>query len=37
MSQPLQRSNIKSLPLIHQGKVRDIYDVDTSTMLLIAT
>ncbi|HSH98796.1 MAG: phosphoribosylaminoimidazolesuccinocarboxamide synthase [Methylophilaceae bacterium] len=37
MSQALKQSTIKSLPLIHQGKVRDIYDVDANTMLLIAT
>ena len=37
MSQALKQSSIKSLPLIHQGKVRDIYDVDANTMLLIAT
>jgi phosphoribosylaminoimidazole-succinocarboxamide synthase len=37
LSQALNQSSIKSLPLIHQGKVRDIYDVDASTMLLIAT
>lgn len=37
MSKTLTQSSIKSLPLIHQGKVRDIYDIDTNTMLLIAT
>jgi phosphoribosylaminoimidazole-succinocarboxamide synthase len=37
LSQALKQSTIKSLPLIHQGKVRDIYDVDANTMLLIAT
>lgn len=37
MTTPLIQSSIKSLPLIHQGKVRDIYDVDADTMLLIAT
>jgi phosphoribosylaminoimidazole-succinocarboxamide synthase len=31
------RSSIKSLKPLHQGKVRDIYDVDDQTMLLIAT
>ncbi len=31
------RSSIKSLKPLHQGKVRDIYDVDDKTMLLIAT
>ncbi|MCE9633138.1 MAG: phosphoribosylaminoimidazolesuccinocarboxamide synthase [Methylophilales bacterium] len=28
MTQPLLQSSIKSLPLINQGKVRDIYDID---------
>ena len=37
MSNTLTQSSIKSLPLLHQGKVRDIYDIDASTMLLIAT
>ena len=37
MSQPLLHSSIKSLPMINQGKVRDIYDVDANNMLLIAT
>jgi len=37
MSTPLLKSTIKSLKLIHQGKVRDIYDVDENTMLLVST
>ncbi|MGZ8251616.1 MAG: phosphoribosylaminoimidazolesuccinocarboxamide synthase [Methylophilaceae bacterium] len=37
MTTPLTQTSIKSLPLIHQGKVRDIYDIDADTMLLIAT
>lgn len=37
MSTTLTQSSIKSLPLLHQGKVRDIYDIDADTMLLIAT
>lgn len=37
MSQPLLKTNIKSLKLIHQGKVRDIYDIDHATMLLVST
>lgn len=37
MTQALMRSSIKSLKPLHQGKVRDIYDVDDKTMLLIAT
>ncbi|PKO25745.1 MAG: phosphoribosylaminoimidazolesuccinocarboxamide synthase [Betaproteobacteria bacterium HGW-Betaproteobacteria-8] len=35
--QPLLKSHIPSLKLINQGKVRDIYDVDANTMLLVAT
>jgi phosphoribosylaminoimidazole-succinocarboxamide synthase len=31
------QSSIKSLPLINQGKVRDIYDVDADTMLIVTT
>ena len=26
-----------SLPLIHQGKVRDIYDIDKNNMLIVAS
>lgn len=37
MSQPLLKTNIKSLKLIHQGKVRDIYAIDDATMLLVST
>jgi len=37
MSQPLLKTSIKSLKLIHQGKVRDIYDIDANTMLLVST
>jgi len=37
LTQPLMRSSIKSLPLINQGKVRDIYDLGPDSMLLIAT
>jgi len=37
MSQPLLKSSLKSLPLINQGKVRDIYDVDADKMLIITT
>lgn len=31
------RSSIKSLPMINQGKVRDIYDLGPDSMLLVAT
>lgn len=37
MSAPLLKSNIKSLPLINQGKVRDIYDLGPDRLLLVAT
>ncbi|MDX1915799.1 MAG: phosphoribosylaminoimidazolesuccinocarboxamide synthase [Methylophilus sp.] len=37
MNQPLLKTNIQSLKLIHQGKVRDIYDIDDNTMLLVST
>jgi phosphoribosylaminoimidazole-succinocarboxamide synthase len=37
LSQPLIQSSIKSLKLIHQGKVRDIYEVDEKSMLLLST
>ncbi|MCP3849090.1 MAG: hypothetical protein GY694_02455, partial [Gammaproteobacteria bacterium] len=28
---------IQSLSLIHQGKVRDIYNIDDKTMLIVTT
>jgi len=37
MPQPLLHSSIKSLPLINQGKVRDIYDIDADKMLIVTT
>ena len=37
MNKILLSSNVKSLTLIHQGKVRDIYAIDDSTMLLVST
>ena len=37
MSQPLLQSSIKSLPLINQGKVRDIYDLGADKMLIVTT
>ncbi len=37
MSQPLLKTSINSLKLIHQGKVRDIYAIDDVTMLLVST
>lgn len=37
MSQPLLETSIRSLKRIHQGKVRDIYAIDDSKMLLVST
>ena len=34
---PLLKSSLESLPLIHQGKVRDIYDIDQRKMLIVTT
>lgn len=35
--QALYESNLTSLPLIGRGKVRDIYDIDESQMLIVTT
>ncbi|MEZ0209815.1 MAG: phosphoribosylaminoimidazolesuccinocarboxamide synthase [Methylophilus sp.] len=37
MRAPLLETSIKSLKKLHQGKVRDIYDIDAETMLLVST
>jgi phosphoribosylaminoimidazole-succinocarboxamide synthase len=37
MTDALYASSIQSLPLIHKGKVRDIYAVDDQRMLIITT
>ena len=37
MNKPLLETTINSLKRIHQGKVRDIYDIDADTMLLVST
>jgi len=37
MSATLHTSLIKSLPLLHSGKVRDIYDIDDNHMLIVTT
>ncbi len=37
MSNVLHSSHIKSLPLLHKGKVRDIYDIDNQHMLIVTT
>jgi phosphoribosylaminoimidazole-succinocarboxamide synthase len=37
MSAPLLQSDIHSLPLLHRGKVRDIYAVDDQHLLIVQT
>jgi len=37
MPSVLHTSTIKSLPLLHKGKVRDIYDIDDNHMLFVTT
>jgi phosphoribosylaminoimidazole-succinocarboxamide synthase len=37
MTDALFESSIKSLPLIHKGKVRDIYAIDDKRMLIVTT
>ncbi len=37
MSAPLQQSDIKSLPFLHRGKVRDIYAVGGDKLLVVQT
>lgn len=37
MPDSLHTSHITSLPLLHRGKVRDIYDIDDDHMLIITT
>ncbi|NOT67758.1 MAG: phosphoribosylaminoimidazolesuccinocarboxamide synthase [Methylophilaceae bacterium] len=37
MNQTLLNTSIKSLPMINQGKVRDIYDIDAERMLIVTT
>jgi len=37
MTPPMLQSSIKSLALINQGKVRDIYDIDADKMLIVTT
>ena len=33
----LLESNLTSLPLLHRGKVRDIYEVDDDRLLIVQT
>ena len=37
LSKPLYRSHLKSLPLISNGKVRDIYSIDDQHMLIVTS
>ena len=37
MPATLHTSHIKNLPLLHSGKVRDIYDIDDQYMLIVTT
>jgi len=37
MPATLHTIHIKSLPLLHSGKVRDIYDIDDGHMLIVTT
>ncbi len=37
MPKALHTTHIKSLPLLHKGKVRDIYDIDEGHMLIVTT
>jgi phosphoribosylaminoimidazole-succinocarboxamide synthase len=37
MNTPLLQSSIKSLPLLHRGKVRDLYEVDAQHLLIVQT
>ncbi|MBY0577097.1 MAG: phosphoribosylaminoimidazolesuccinocarboxamide synthase [Gallionellaceae bacterium] len=37
MSTPILQSNLQSLPLLHRGKVRDLYEVDSDHLLIVQT
>ena len=37
MPTPILQSSIKSLPLLHRGKVRDLYEVDATHLLIVQT
>ena len=37
MNTPILQSSIKSLPLLHRGKVRDLYEVDAQHLLIVQT
>ena len=34
---PLRKTTINSLKLLHQGKVRDIYDIDDEHLLMVSS
>ena len=36
-AQPVLETSIEGLPLVHRGKVRDVYQVDDDRLLLVAT
>jgi len=37
MTTPMLQSDIRSLPLLHRGKVRDLYEVDAQHLLIVQT
>jgi len=37
MTQPLFESNLRALPLLHRGKVRDIYGIDERHLLIVTS
>ncbi len=37
MGTPILQSDIRSLPLLHRGKVRDLYEVDAQHLLIVQT
>ncbi|OGS98277.1 MAG: phosphoribosylaminoimidazolesuccinocarboxamide synthase [Gallionellales bacterium RIFCSPLOWO2_12_FULL_59_22] len=37
MATPILQSDIKSLPLLHRGKVRDLYEVNAQHLLIVQT
>ena len=37
MANSVFETNLKHLPLITRGKVRDIYDIDDNNMLIVTT
>lgn len=37
MNAPILQSNLQSLPLLHRGKVRDLYEADADHLLIVQT